>query len=370
MTDPDLPEDVRQLARLLAHPGPVWDAGAGGTTLRFLTAYLAMNDRKGTVTGSARMQERPIAPLINALVQLGARIDYTGNQGCPPVQLHGFPRQAVAEVDLDPSSSSQFLTALLLAAPSLPQGATIHLTRPVTSRPYLDMTLAVLNHWGVRTIVQEQDIHVPPCKVLSRELVLEADWTAASYAYGLLALSPAGSRLQLPRLYFSGLQGDEVLATWMSDFGISSEPSEDGLTIRRVREIHPASIRMDMADNPDLAQTMVVLCALLGIEAEFSGLHTLRIKETDRTLALQMELKKVGVHFAPLKDRADIWKLTGRAHPPAEAFATYHDHRMAMAFSLVATLTSCRIQDPSVVNKSFPAYWTQMNEIGFRIEDC
>lgn len=368
MTDPDLPEDVRQLAHLLTHPGPEWDAGAGGTTLRFLTAYLALHDRRGKVTGTARMQERPIAPLVNALIQLGADIEYGGTTGCPPIHLNGFTAQSADRVELDPSSSSQFLTALLLAAPGLPHGMTIHLTGPVTSRPYLDMTLAVLNHWGVQTRMDDQGIHVAPCRISPRQLVLEADWTAASYAYGMLALAPEGSRLHLPRLYLSGLQGDEILATWMTSFGIRSEPSPDGITIIRDRLTRPPDLHMDMADNPDLAQTMAVLCALSGIGSEFSGLHTLRIKETDRTLALQMELRKMGVHFAPVENRPDTWRLSGQATAPSGAFSTYHDHRMAMAFSLASLRFPCQIEDPSVVDKSFPAFWQQLEAVGFRIK--
>ncbi len=368
MQDVSLPEDVRKLAQLLTHPGPVWDAGAGGTTLRFLTAYLALTGKDGIVTGSARMQQRPIAPLMHALDQLGAIYFYSGITGCPPLLLSGFPGQKQTEITLDPSSSSQYLTALLLASPLLPDGLTIHLTRPVTSRPYFEMTLAVLADWGIRVEVEDNRVSILPQEIRPKELILEADWTAASYAYAILALAPTGSTLELPGLTRSGLQGDEILVSWMEQFGIDTEDGPSGITICRNRDIAPRALQLDFSDSPDLAQTMIVLCAILGCPGRFTGLHTLQIKETDRTAALREELHKLGVQFDQSPDDPDVWLLTGKAisdDPPT--FATYHDHRMAMAFSLFAMAAPCRIQDPDVVQKSFPDYWEQLEGIGFLV---
>lgn len=369
MADSSLPEDVRRLAHLLAHPGPVWDAGAGGTTLRFLTAYLALSGKDGIVTGSARMQVRPIAPLMHALEQLGALYAYSGITGCPPILLNGFRGQTQKEISLDPSSSSQFLTAILLASPLLQEGLTIHLTQPITSRPYFDMTLAVLRHWGIQVDVIGDRIIVEPQPILPRKLVLEADWTAASYAYALLALAPSGSSIELPGLCRSGLQGDEILAEWMTAFGIDTMEGVNGTTLRRSHEVTPDGIELDFSDSPDLAQTLIVLCAILGCPGRFSGLHTLQIKETDRTAALQSELGKTGVQFEPESEGSATWLLTGKVTlADTPTFATYHDHRMAMALSLCAFAGICRIEDPQVIEKSFPNYWKELEGIGWKID--
>lgn len=367
MTDPTLPEDVRLLAGLLQHPGPVWDAGAGGTTLRFLTAYLALSGGDGIVTGSSRMQLRPIAPLMSALDQLGANYFYSGITGCPPIVLNGFSGQKTTEVSLDPSNSSQYLTAILLASPLLPDGITIHLTKPITSKPYFEMTIAVLQHWGIDVQVEDHIITVAPQQIVSRDLVLEADWTAASYAYAILALSPKGSILELPGLHRSGLQGDEVIAEWMKAFGIETRVGARGMSILHTQEIIPDVLQLDFSDVPDLAQTIIVLCSILGVQGHFSGLHTLRIKETDRTAALQEELLKVGVRFEADNADQDLWHLSGQANVDHPEFDTYHDHRMAMALSLMAKVGPVFIKDPEVVEKSFPKYWNELSRIGFTV---
>ncbi len=368
MTDPALPEDIRLLATLLHHPGPVWDAGAGGTTLRFLTAFLALSGRDGIVTGSPRMQQRPIAPLMNALDQLGVNYFYSGITGCPPILLNGFPGQKTNKIFLDPSSSSQFLTAILLASPLLAKGLTIHLTKPITSKPYFEMTIAVLQHWGIDIHILNNTISVAPQHVVPRDLVLEADWTAASYAYAILALSAKGSSLELPGLVQSGLQGDEVILDWMMKFGIETKAEPEGITIYRTSETVPDILRLDFSNTPDLAQTIVVLCAIHGVKGHFAGLHTLRIKETDRVVALQLELAKVGVRFEADSIDQDTWHLSGKADIDSPEFATYHDHRMAMAFSLMSCGGEVKIQDPEVVKKSFPNYWKELVQVGFTVE--
>ncbi len=368
MEDASLPEDVRKLAHLLNHPGPVWDAGAGGTTLRFLTAYLALLGKDGIVTGSARMQMRPIAPLMQALEQLGVHYFYSGITGCPPILLSGFSGQKNTEITLNPATSSQYLTALLLASPLLPNGVTIHLTESITSKPYFEMTLAVLRHWGIRVVEDENKVSVAPQSIQPRTLVLEADWTAASYAYAILALGPMGSTLELPGLRRSGLQGDEILMEWMTAFGIDTMETTAGMTIRRTREVFPDVLHLDFSDSPDLAQTIIVLCAVLGCPGRFTGLHTLQVKETDRTAALQTELRKMGVEFLPDEVDGTFWSLSGKADVgDTPVFATYHDHRMAMALSLCASAGLCRMADPDVVEKSFPNYWKELAGIGWKI---
>lgn len=368
MSDAALPEDVRLLADLLRHPGPVWDAGAGGTTLRFLTAFLALSGKDGIVTGSSRMQQRPISPLMHVLEQLGVQYHYSGITGCPPILLNGFSGQQAIEVHLDPGNSSQFLSALLLVSPMLPLGLTIHLTGPITSKPYFDMTLAVMKHWGVHVEVENTRLLVRPQAIQSRELVLEADWTAASYFYGILALAPVSSTIFFPGLRLSGLQGDQILSSWMTAFGIDSTEQSDGIIITRNRDVRPDRLNLDFKAQPDLAQTMVVLCAILGIPGTFTGLQTLRIKETDRIAALQQELARVGVRFEPDQEHSEGWQLTGKPYVDLPRFATYHDHRMAMAFSLMSISGPIRIEDPEVVIKSYPHFWENLKAIGFRVE--
>lgn len=368
MTDPALPVDIRLLASLLQHHGPVWDAGAGGTTLRFLTAYLALSGADGIVTGSSRMQQRPIAPLMHGLEQLGVQYFYSGITGCPPVLLNSFAEQKTNTITLDPSSSSQYLTAILLASPLLPDGLTIQLANPITSKPYFEMTIAVLKHWGIEVHLEGNTISVVPQQIKARDLVLEADWTAASYAFAILALSPKGSSLKLPGLHRSGLQGDQVIVEWMTSFGIETQLDTDGMTIHRAKEITPDELRLDFSDAPDLAQTMIVLAAIYGIPGHFTGMHTLRIKETDRTVALQLELQKVNVLFEEDSADQNLWHLSGKASVDQPEFATYHDHRMAMSLSLMAHTGPVSIQDPEVVEKSFPDYWKELSRIGFLIE--
>lgn len=368
--EPDLPGDVATLMRLLRHPGPVWDAGAGGTTLRFLTAWLALSDRRGTVTGSERMLARPIAPLVEALRQIGARIGYGGEEGFPPLVLEGFAGQVRDEVALDASMSSQYLSALLLCAPALPRGLTLHLPKGVTSRPYLHMTLRVLSEAGVRWEAQSDRIRILPGPVAQPAIPMESDWTAASYAYALMALAPAESELLLPGLRFSGLQGDQVIAEWMEAFGVVSQVTEGGVVIRRMERQLTGSLDLDFRDHPDLAQTMVVLCALLGIPGRFRGLHTLAIKETDRTAALAVELAVMGADFIPDPGRSDKWVLTGKIMAAPRMIRTREDHRMAMAFSLCAMRVLVRLDDRQVTGKSFPAWWQVLQGLGFRIEDA
>lgn len=368
MSDAALPEDVRLLADLLRHPGPVWDAGAGGTTLRFLTAFLALSGKDGIVTGSPRMQQRPISPLMHVLEQLGVHYHYSGITGCPPILLNGFSGQQATEVHLDPGNSSQYLSALLLVSPMLPLGLIIFLTGPITSKPYFDMTLAVMNHWGVHVEVENTRLLVRPQAIQSRELVMEADWTSASYFYGILALAPVSSTIFFPGLRLSGLQGDQILSSWMTAFGIDSTEQSDGIIITKNRDERPDRLNLDFKAQPDLAQTMVVLCAILGIQGTFNGLQTLRIKETDRIAALQQELARVGIRFEPDQVNSDVWQLTGKSNVDLPRFATYHDHRMAMAFSLMSRTGPIRIEDPEVVIKSYPHFWENLKAIGFRVE--
>ncbi|MBK7342717.1 MAG: hypothetical protein IPJ06_06125 [Saprospiraceae bacterium] len=215
--------------------------------------------------------------------------------------------------------------------------------------------------------VENTRLLVRPQAIQSRELVLEADWTAASYFYGILALAPVSSTIFFPGLRLSGLQGDQILSSWMTAFGIDSTEQSDGIIITRNRDVRPDRLNLDFKAQPDLAQTIVVLCAILGIPGTFTGLQTLRIKETDRIAALQQELARVGIRFEPDQVNSDVWQLTGKANGDLPRFATYHDHRMAMAFSLMSRTGPIRIEDPEV-DQILPALWENLKAIGFRVE--
>lgn len=365
---PDLPEDVALLAQLLWQETPPWDAGAGGTTFRFLTAALALQGKQGVITGTARMCDRPVGPLVEGLRALGARIRYVGREGYPPLQLEGCQGQMARRISVDPSLSSQFLTALLLTSPILPQGLDLHLQGAITSRPYLDMTLRLLEARGFSIRFSEERIQVAPHRPVPGALHMESDWTSASYAYAHLALAPKGSALFLPGLDLSGWQGDEILAEWMPAFGVRTTRLPDGIRIEKQFDHQPDHLDLDLRSSPDLAQTLVVLAAVLGIPGTFRGLHTLAIKETDRTAALARELAKAGVRFYPgTGNMAGAWLLEGQVTAFRETLDTHHDHRMAMALSLLAWRQEIAIARPDVVRKSFPGFWSSLRTNGFYI---
>lgn len=360
----DIPEDVRKLNAMLRHPGPVWEAGEGGTTFRFLAAYLGLGGHQGILKASGSMKTRPIGPLVDALLALGVKVRYMEHEGFPPLEFTADFTLKTTQITVDTHFSSQYLSALLLSAPLLPKPITFITGEAVTSRPYLTMTLRVLASRGVSigfdgnriTIGGEMPVQIP--------LNMEADWTAASYAYAHMACMPVGTSFSLPALQFSGLQGDEIIADYMKAFGVVTEVKEDQIRIIRETDTLPVNPSWDLKDHPDLAQTLVVLCAIKGVSAHFSGLHTLSIKETDRTKALQLELAKVGVDFKQIEPANETWFMTGQATPPAEPFNTWGDHRMAMSLSLLAQKWPIAILDSAVVSKSFPGYWKNLWALG------
>ena len=365
----DLPEDSEILSHMLWHHGPEWHAGSGGTTFRFLSSYLAIQGARGMVTGTEGLCRRPVGPLVDALRLLGADIEYGAVSGHPPLRLLGFPKQHTSTVTLDVTQSSQFLSALLLVAPSLPQGLEVRFSGDPVSRPYVDMTIRLLREHGVACEMDPGAIRVAPGALVPLPLTMEADWTAASYAYALLALYPAGSHLVLPDLRLSGYQGDEALAQIMERFGVETAEIPGGIRIERVRDRQPDFLELDLGDHPDIAQTLAVLCALRGIPALFHGLSTLAIKETDRTTALAIELGKGKATFHPdWTGNPGSWRLEGQWTPPQTVIGTWEDHRMAMAFSLAAVKGAVILEDRTVVRKSFPAYWKVLGALGFGID--
>ena len=366
--------DTQLLARLLALPAdtPQYDCEDAGTTLRFLTAYLAVQNRQTILTGTARMQLRPIGDLVDALRTLGASIGYLGAEGFPPLRLGGFRYAGRATVAVRAAVSSQFASALLLVAPALPAGLTLVLEGPVSSAPYLALTLHTLRAWGATIEATATGVRVGPGLAPPAAYVVEADWSAASYAYALVALAPAGSTLRLPNLSLASPQGDRQMAVWAADLGVRTQPAGADLllTATPTPPRPPATIApYDFAPYPDLAQTVLVLLAARGEAATLRGLHSLRVKETDRVAALQAELPRIGATLLPVPAAPDTYALVPQ--PPTGTRApveTYHDHRMALAFAPLALRAPLALHAPGVVRKSFPVFWEVLAEVGFRVE--
>lgn len=367
-------KDTQTLLRLLEQNGGTLDAGDAGTTFRFLTAYFATQPGEQMLTGSARMLERPVGPLVDALRQLGADIQFLGRDGYPPLKI-GELRPRARSVHVAANVSSQFLSALLLIAPYLPEGLELVPQGALVSRPYLDMTLGLMRHFGAAAAWQGETIVVAPGKYAPRCLAVEADWSAASYWYAMAAFAE-GLDLTLQGLQENSWQGDAVLAGMMQRFGIQTTFGENEVRLQKMGTTGPRPFfEKDFLECPDIAQTLAVVCAGLGTQGLFSGLDTLSIKETDRIGALKTELAKVGVSFAKLPARfskkmpeATFYSLMGKADLSGlPRFATYGDHRMAMAVAALAMLGPVEIEGPEVVSKSYPQFWEHLGQMGFEV---
>lgn len=355
--------DTVLMQRLLHTPAEVIDAEDAGTVMRFLTAFYAVTGRRCTLTGTARMQKRPISELVEALRKLGAHIDYAAAEGYPPLRLGGFESQQIDNLSIRGDISSQFISALMMVAPVLPRGLTLALTGKVASRPYLEMTAALMRHYGAKVSVDEANIRVAPGSYQATPYVVEPDWSAASYWFSFAALAQKAD-IVLPRVSTSSLQGDRVIAEIMKKLGVIATFGPAGLRLTGGGE-KATELTVDFSECPDLAQTVLPACAALGISGAFTGMESLRIKETDRILALQQELAKIG---AVLEEQGSRWQLTPSMKlPESVVFATYGDHRMAMGFAPLATRTRVTIDDRAVVRKSYPSFWEDMAGAGFRV---
>lgn len=358
--------DTQLMTRLISSPDSIIDVMDAGTTMRFLTAYFAVTNQQKTLTGTARMKERPIGILVDALRTLGANISYLEKDGFPPIQIKGFEKQLVTTLTIPGNVSSQYISALMMVAPTLPQGLTLSLTGKIGSVPYIEMTAALMEQFGVRPDIDlgKQTIHIKPAKYKTSQVVVEADWSAISYWYGFTALAET-AEIVLPNVSEKSLQGDRVIATIMEKLGVHSVFANNQLTLTKKKA--GTHLSWDFKDCPDLAQTVVPVCAVKGITGEFTGLESLRIKETDRIAALQHEIAKVGATLT--EPSTGKWILTPGKIPAQEVtIETYHDHRMAMGFAPWATLVDLRINDPAVVNKSYPGFWDDVKLIGIELE--
>jgi len=343
------------------------DVGHAGTAMRFLTAFLSTIPEQFKLTGSSRMQERPIGILVDALKSLGADISYEKNEGYPPLLINGGLKNTPSEVAIRGNVSSQYLSALLIIAPTLPNGLSLQITGGLTSRPYLEMTLNMLASAGIAHSWEGDTIHIKHQVHQSATLVVEPDWSAASYWYSIAALADKAD-ITLPNLREESLQGDSEIQQIMIPLGVSTSRSRDGIRLVSAAE-HAVTEVLNLKDCPDLAQTIIVCAAAKGLNLAFTGLETLKIKETNRVLALQTELAKIGVL---LNEDNEVYTLdcSGLHFPEKITIATYDDHRMAMAFAPLSLLIrEVEIEDYQVVEKSYPDFWKDLQKAGFTVTE-
>ena len=344
------------------------DIHHAGTAMRFLTAYFASQEGKEVIlTGSARMKERPIQVLVEALRELGAEIEYLQTEGCPPLKISG-KKLAKSKVALPANVSSQYISALLLIAPSLENGLELELIGKITSVPYIKMTLSLLTDLGISNCFDGNTITVSSkSTVTNTTMVVESDWSSASYFYSIIALSNPGSEIRLSAYKENSLQGDSVLQEIYTQFGVESSFSNNEVLLKKSDDSVINKFEYDLSNAPDLAQTIAVTCLGLGIGCHMTGLHTLPIKETDRLAALKTELTKLG---ASVETDSESLKLSATDSIKSDvSIDTYHDHRMAMAFGPLALKTNLFVNDAGVVSKSYPDFWKDLKTLGLQIEE-
>ncbi|WP_294818245.1 3-phosphoshikimate 1-carboxyvinyltransferase [uncultured Flavobacterium sp.] len=388
-----LSDDSEVMLKALTGDDAVIDIHHAGTAMRFLTAYFAMQEgREVVLTGSPRMKERPMAILVDALRSLGALIEYTEEDGFPPLKISGR-KLTGNQVTLPANISSQYITALLLIAGKLDDGLILNLAGEITSRPYIEMTLALLNEIGIQTKFSDNKIVVKPAannqQPATGNLTIESDWSSASYFYSIIALSPEGTSMQLSSYKENSLQGDSALVEIYRTLGVTTKFDGDTVALQKENR-QPSTVNCQLNNTPDIAQTIAVTCFGLGIGCHLTGLHTLKIKETDRLAALKTELEKLGAKVDITNDTLmlysnELFKNTSEAASLSfgeglgvrpvwtgggnEAIKTYNDHRMAMAFAPIALKRDIIIKDAGVVSKSYPAFWEDLKILGFDIEE-
>lgn len=368
-------DDTRVMMGWLKERPEVVDIGAAGTAMRFSSALLAVTAGTRVITGTERMKQRPIGVLVDALRRLGAGVEYVEKEGFPPLRITGNPEMEGGEVRLRGDVSSQYISALLMIGPVMKRGLRLVLTDRVVSRPYIDMTLAIMREYGARaawtTQGLEEAIEVEAVPYGVRQYKVESDWSAASYWYEMVALAEnEDAEVVLPGLFAESLQGDSRGAKVFEQLGVKTEHRGTEVVLRK-GGVCVKRLEQDFLEMPDLAQTVVVTCCLMGVPFHLTGLQSLKIKETDRMEALKVELGKLGYALEDRNDCELLWdgKVSAAASEEV-AIATYEDHRMAMAFAPVALRRGAiRICDPEVVSKSYPKYWEDLKQVGFEITE-
>ena len=343
----------------------VWDAQDAGTSFRFLTSFLAIKKEHVVLSGTERMKQRPVKVLVDALNKIGAEILYLENEGFPPIYVKGKINQVKNKLDIPGDISSQYISSLLLIAPLLEKGIEINIEEPFYSRPYVNMTLNLMNSFGIKSAVKGNKISIKNQEFSSGSYIVESDWSAASYWYSILSISDDINNLTLQGLKKKSNQGDSIISELMKSFGVNTQYKEDGIVLTKIK-LDTEEIELDFRDCPDLAQTILVVAAYHKIKLKVSGVESLKIKETDRLLAMKNELKKIGCDFY---EEGNYWLLEKRRREIDDELSidTYKDHRMAMAFAPLASKKSMIINDPDVVVKSYPTYWEDLKKVGFII---
>lgn len=362
-------DDTRVMTQWIREQPSKVDIGAAGTAMRFSTALLAVADGTHIITGTERMKNRPIGVLVDALRQLGANIEYTEKEGFPPLRITGNRNLTGGRISLQGNISSQYISALLMIGPVLKNGLQLQLTGGIVSRPYIDMTLSIMRDFGAEAQWTSEDtIAVKPTGYEKKDYSVENDWSAASYWYEIMALTQDKNvSVTLPNLFANSLQGDNKGAALFDLLGVETV-YQQGEVILRNSNVKVERLDHDFVEIPDLAQTFVVTCCMLGIPFHFTGLQSLKIKETDRISALKNELGKLGFIIKDRNDSELLWDGNRTAPKADAAIDTYEDHRMAMAFAPAAiTLGSIKINDPHVVSKSYPNYWEDLKKAGFSL---
>jgi 3-phosphoshikimate 1-carboxyvinyltransferase len=361
-------DDSVHLKNALSSEDELINIGHAGTAMRFLTSYFAINEgREIILTGSERMQNRPIEVLVNALKDLGAKISYEDKIGYPPIRIKGAKIEK-NKVQINGNVSSQYISSLLLIASKLENGLEIELLGEVTSVPYIKMTLSLLNEIGIETIFNENVIKVSPNNLIKKQtLVVESDWSSASYFYSIIALAKIGSEIKLSAYKFESLQGDSCLADIYTHFGVETTFGQNFIILKKLRETSSKTLSLDLNNAPDIAQTIVVTCFAEGIKCNLQGLHTLKIKETDRLEALEKELTKLGAIISITNNSLCLEKSL-RINKNI-SIKTYEDHRMAMAFTPLSLRVPIIILNAEVVTKSYQQFWSHMKKIGIILKE-
>jgi 3-phosphoshikimate 1-carboxyvinyltransferase len=361
-------DDSEVMTKALNTKDSVIDVHHAGTAMRFLTAYFATQENREVIlTGSSRMKERPIKILVDALNQLGASITYEEKEGFPPIKING-QQLSKNKVSLPANISSQYISALLLIAPKLENGLELQLEGKITSVPYIKMTLALLEEIGVETSFKENTITIQSKKeIQARQLTVESDWSSASYFYAIAALSETGTEIKLSSYKKHSLQGDSVSAEIYRKLGVDTIYEANSIILKKSTARIAETLKLNLNDSPDIAQTIAVTCFGLGITCHLSGLHTLKIKETDRLEALKTELEKLGAVIKVTQDTLELGK--SEEIKSGVSITTYDDHRMAMAFAPLALKVPIIIKDAGVVSKSYPHFWEDIKSIGFQMSE-
>lgn len=368
-------DDTKVMVKWLSERPSIIDVGPAGTAMRFSSALLAVEDGEHLITGSERMKNRPIGVLVNALRKLGADVEYVEKDGFPPLRIKGCSSMVGGELSLPGDVSSQYVSALLMIGPHLKKGLKLVLTGTVVSRPYIEMTMAIMREYGAVVDWAECEdasacVVVEPVPYQSRPYQVESDWSAASYWYEMVALAPNEDvEIVLPALYANSLQGDSHGAQVFEQLGVQTRFVDGGVVLTK-KGCCVSHLEYDFLEMPDLTQTFVVTCCMLGVSFHFKGLQSLKIKETDRIVALQRELAKLGFNVESRNDCELLWdgsRCEDSIDVPV-VIDTYEDHRMAMAFAPVALKRGeVLVNEPQVVSKSYPRYWVDLESVGFDI---